>query len=538
MDLEKAYYDTALKVASDHQETLIRHFEDAGKKSDEDSRSTMLCIPGDTSIEQYFETLDTREQSEKGDDIAAKLVGQARQKLSATYWHTRTKRMAVERYRCQDVRVYNELLRNLYPMSEDMRPFVKSVWKAYVRLPQPRTRHVQPQHLEDLLSLFMGPGVRHHQGRGMFVELITDLAKSGMPISSREAAAALNVVRDFSRKERDAADKVSSWLESTHTLLEDVAQSQSPDLSQHLDVGTLNVMLGLAYRSGRDDLVASVWQVFDRSGLEPDKTTHLVGLMDCARKGDAAGVRAKYEDIKNGTFVIDMSVINAVMKTFLMTGMVEPAESMFRRLAVASFRTTALQQTRQLSYRTSARLKSILDSMDYMLQVVRSESRAASRGIESDKKLNYFVPLIPDYHTYSMFLTHYSTVAYDYDKSIGVLHLMLEQGLTLDRYVFLRLFDAFATAPAASAQGWTLERLNYITNLLCDLQREHQSEPLCTKIMAQHARRAYERFVSGKASPNGSCLDVTDNTPPALDVRSSEPFQVYVTLRKMAAMGS
>jgi hypothetical protein len=176
---------------------------------------------------------------------------------------------------------------------------------------------------------------------------------------------------------------------------------------------------------------------------------------------------------------------------------------------------------------------------------------AAEPGLKGTGPLtnmSYFVPLIPDYHSYSMFLNHYCTVVHDYDKSIGVVHLMLEQGLCLDRYVFFSLFKSFALAPSGPTSGWTLERLNYVTNLLCDIQSEHHSEPLCTRIMANYAKQAYARFLDGRANDD-YLQELTDPTPSITSSirkdsrmsstnRATNPFGVYFQLRKMASSGA
>ena len=191
IDLEAEYDKTLERIVRDNKETLQSHFR--------------------------------VERSKDHTDEVQVLLKTAAKELNWNYQEVKNRRSDVERRKCP-VRLYNNFLKWLYfdygMEYEDMN--FRKLHHAYNQLPYPPPKYIQPKHLEDLLSLMMGPIRTTHEGLlvpsvqnswGMYLEIMNDLVKSGMPVSIWEHNTAMNFALNHSihEEEDDDVDAVTKW---------------------------------------------------------------------------------------------------------------------------------------------------------------------------------------------------------------------------------------------------------------------------------------------------------------------------------------
>lgn len=478
IDLERSYDQALGQIVEDNQSFLRGYF------SNNEGNSKLVSAKGEEDIEdndllRHQFSADLLESSIDGKTYEVEeIIRQASKALNRGYHDVKKRRLMIPRSR-SPLSQYNDFLRNLYYKNSVGRTLdYRKLFRAYNALPKPAPFHIEGAHLEDLISLLMDSdlegqihGQRH--ASNVFMGVLSDVLECGMPISIREYNSAMYVIgKTMSTNEE--VDKKWPLIEDRLTQLKSTSEH-----NRLRDVSTLNILMGIAVRTNSDELLNGLVQEFEHNHLKPDRFTMMVYLAYMANNHDPEGVRRTYQKIKDSGYIVDITMINMVLKCLLRAGDLDTAEGLFNALS----RQTLRQKPHEIS-----RLTKKVQLMDYLIDII------TKRQPNNQPTNDYSIPVIPDYYTYSMFLSHYCIERGDFNQSMNIIKLMVQHDL-INKHAFYRLYRAFSTNQLKNSHQWTLDRLNYVTEYLCYLQQQ-SSEDFCTIPMGQNAIRAYKR-VSG-----------------------------------------
>ncbi|ANB11193.1 hypothetical protein AWJ20_3995 [Sugiyamaella lignohabitans] len=466
------------------------------------------------------------------------IVQLASQEINSDYLRVRAKRSKLKRSPCP-ASLYNNFLRQLYWNGDGGPPSPRYIFQAYKRLPYPPPRSINPVHLETLIAFFMGHASRSDPT--MYLTILSDIAESGMPISIHEHSAALISLG----KQLDKTDKkhhAQILIEERVADLESQGSiGRNNDSQQELNKGldtrdplkfgtndsnvhALNALLSIALKSGSSS--SAVEKIFSELSGRADRFTRVLMLSYYGKKRDGRQVKTQYRNIIDSGDIIDMPVLNLVMKYFLLCGYVEEAESMLHKLVRQKSKAEGSQIMGSHSHRKlESQLRSRVTIMDYLLKILRDKNIDVGR--------RYSVPLVPDFYTFGNFFQYYCLGVGNFNKSVEILRLMTEEaGYLPDKHIFINFYKAFYLHHHNMANEWTLQRLNYITELVCHyelLQAEKHGEHFCTTNMAVAAFRAYRML----APTSNTDFDALERQ---LSKKGSRKrfYNVFTTLKKLS----
>lgn len=494
--LEAEYDRILLKIATDHRTILRRHFEAQGQSKD-----------GDNSL-----PIGTHEAEE--------IVKRAGSSLNASYAEVTARRQQIPRQRV-DISMYNKFLRNVYGSSISSALDYKAMLASYQSLPRPAPLHILPQHLEDFLAKLMGqqesgPGrrFRTQEWNAVFLGVLGDVVKCGMPVSLKEYTAAMHKIGQ-SVTHRAKGEHIWPLIEEKYREIE--VSGLQPDVT------ALNIMLGIALASRNNDMVTSVIEKYSIPHLKPDRYTLMLYMINQGiyhRNIDE--VKRLYEDVVSGGFVVDMSIVNVFLKSLLNCGDPEGAEALLQSLVHSSEKYQEYSNN-GMSYSTSdTSLYKKVRLMDYLISIVRQDKTI------NPNLVRYEVPLVPNLTTFRIFLGYYCGFSPDFSKVVYFLQLMASHRCYPDRWLISEVLRTFRKqAKAGTKHDWGPSQLNYIINLICEYQM-HSPENYYTYNMAINVMRTHAQ-VHG-VQPGPELKDLIDEKPSDLHIQQ---HKVHSVLRKL-----
>jgi pentatricopeptide repeat protein len=495
IDLKEEYEKTISKIVLDHLEVFQDYF---GIKHDCSGQVVSDELWNDDILES--DHLIDSVCSQFDDLRVLSITRRCVQKMNEDYFSVRAERTKVHRMRCP-TSLYNKFLRQLYRM--DGVPNPVQVFDAYRTLPYPPPRYIDAEHLEDLIAFYMGGASARNPS--MYLTILGDIAECKMPISAREHCAAMHFLGKWLR----SPSRKKAW-----PLLEERINSlKQLEPKSVQDAGALNVLLGIALASKQEHLLSEL------KAVKPDRFTIMVYLSYYTSKRNTSEVQNQYRAVVESGLVVDISLLNLITKAFLACGFVHEAETILQKLVGSQWKVATSQKFARLSP-TRPKLRDHIQMMDFLLDILRT------KGIDVSKH-QYTVPVIPDYYTYGNFFGYYCMKSGDFVKALEIIKIMTNQGCPPDQHFFYKLYTAFTRQQSGSGD-WTLGRLNYVTDLVCEYELQGQSKGthFCTTQMARAALKAY-RCLFPESSQWDEMEKLLNESPP-------RHYTVYKLLRKLA----
>lgn len=396
---------------------------------------------------------------------------------------------------------YNHFLRTLYSRKEELPSSVlentqkygkvnhEDLYSAYEMLPQPRPLHIQPQHLEDFVSLFMerrnfvktnslsgsmllrspksilraykGQVLARKRYTYMVRHVLNDIKESGLPLSASELNKLLQMA--FFRDRPDILQAVNSAYslidQDTQEGYEDLFR-QNPfnwtiyqqilALMEHVEIGTLNVLLFHASRHAQEDVLRDILQ---KTGFEElqenvtqivpaDRETYCILLEHYTESGLLSEFTGVVERIKD----LDIKTINLVISGLVKFKVVSLAEEL--AFLVASEEPENVHEYKNLSWEDRRSHQQLLQLYDRIGAIVREMPPFR---------------VVADLGTFRPFIQHYCRDPQpgSFGKVTKLMDAMEYYSLPLGTQTFKSLLAAFL-----HQKSWTMDDLNYTTTRL------------------------------------------------------------------------
>jgi hypothetical protein len=379
------------------------------------------------------------------------------------YQEIKEARRQVERFKTP-VSDYQLLLKSLYPTSGSIN--LAALYRGYQSLPTPRPLHLLPQHLEDLLSTFMDG--KTPESRNIYTNLIQDIEDCGLPVSEFEyTTSALITVKSFLSETRNPSANTSSTMHKIERLREQLEQVNNKSIS------STNLFYQFGLKSRQQEIVNESVKEFQNGKFRPNRVTMMISIMNEGSNRNIDGIKSLYETLFHEGYLIDISVVNVVLKAFLLCQQAEQAEVLYQSIVSQSKLRIAPGSTPDFIPSNSVLLKKAI-LIDYVVQILKSNHVPVNVT-----KLR--VPLIPDEFTYLNMLTHYSRKGGDLNRCLSVFEDMNRLGFEPTFPFYMRAYSGFRRNQK-STSSWNRNGLKVLTQILCDhYQRISKRTPLSTK---------------------------------------------------------
>lgn len=413
---------------------------------------------------------DTNEllESMLDDDYEIKEVTRQLARLqNRNYQEIKEARRQVERFKTP-VSDYQLLLKSLYPTSGSIN--LAALYRGYQSLPTPRPLHLLPQHLEDLISTFMDG--KTPDSRNIFTNLIQDIEDCGLPVSEFEyTTSALITVKSFLAEIRNPTANTSSTMHKIEKLREQLEQVHNKSIS------STNLFYQFGLKSRQQEIVNESVKDFQNGKFRPNRVTMMISIMNEGSKRNIEGIKSLYETLFQEGYLIDISVVNVVLKAFILCQQAEQAEVLYQSIVTQSKLRIAPGSTPDFIPSNSVLLKKAI-LIDNVVQILKDNQVPVNVA-----KLR--VPLIPDEFTYLNMLTHYSRKGGDLNRCLSVLEDMNRLEFEPTFAIYMRAYSGFRRNQK-STSSWNRNGLKVLTQILCDhYQRMSKRTPLFTKSVSE-----------------------------------------------------
>lgn len=441
------------------------------------------------------------------------------------YHAVSARRRAFARFRAP-LGAYGAFLTQLYPAG-GRAVRCGPLYESYCALPTPRPLHVGAEHLEDLVSALMGPREENDAARAVFGLVLGDVEQAGLPVSRHERNAALSMaVREYYqdaaaytrqrakegiktdaetlklsaalRRGPEEDSEVPPILDNLVRLYEKVEQEPGEDIS------TVNILYRFALATEDEELAGRAAARLRSGAVAADRITFLVELMRAGRRGRAGEVRQLYAELRARRLVVDVVVVNVLLKALLSCGDREGAERLFhavlaqeaQKREVETQREDVPEEDRVAAYesiapaiRGESRHMNQLRLLDLVEQIAAAHSDAPPTT--DGASVQGAVRIVPDKYTFGTLFGYYCLEAGDAGAALELLPAMRAHGLALAEAHYVALFRGFARH---RGNGWTRELLKQVTQ---ELQQRADAtlftRRVCGSMLAAYAAVHWER---------------------------------------------
>lgn len=441
-------YDTVLKqLVAPNISVLDNHINQIGSCQKTNAASDMDELL-ESILDEDYET--------------NKLIRQLAKLQNRNYQEVKETRRQVERFK-SPVSDYQLLLKSLYPTSGSMN--LTALYRGYQSLPVPRPLHLLPQHLEDLLSTYMD--AKTPELRNIYTNLIQDIEDCGLPLSEFEhTTAALITIKSFLAETRNPSANTSSTMHKIERLCEQIKQIDNRSIS------STNLFYNFGLKSRQQNIVNDALKDFQNGRFKPNRVTMMISILNEGLNRNIDGIKSLYETLFHEGYLIDISIVNVVLKAFLLCQQVEPAEVLYQSIVSQSKLRIAPRPTPDFIPANSVLLKKAI-LIDSVVQILKSNQVSVNAS-------RLRVPLIPDEFTYLNMLMHYSRKGGDLNKCLSVIEDMSRLGFEPTFCVYMKAYRGFHRNQK-STSSWNRNGLKVLTQILCDhYQRMAKRSPLST----------------------------------------------------------
>lgn len=389
--------------------------------------------------------------------------------------------------------LYNEKTESSFSAAQNDQKYAtvnhEDLYKAYETLPSPQPLHIQPQHLEDFVSIFMerrnfvktnglsgsmllrspkgvlrafkGLLLARRRYTYMVRHVLNDIKECGLPLTSSELNVLLKMAFFKDRKD------ILQAVHAAFARLDQVTQEEYEDvfrqnpfnwtiyqqilaLVDQIAIGTFNVLLFHASRHGQDDVFSDIltklgFLYLENTSLKisaPNRETFWILLEHYTEKGSIEEFTSVIDQITH----LDIKTINLIISGLVKFNEISLAEEI--AFLVAAEEPADVLEYKNLSWedrRSHKQLVQLYDKIGGLIGEVPPFRLVADEG------------------TFRPFVLYYCNdqLVGSFDKVIKLLDAMENHALPLGTRTFKLVLVAFQ-----HQRSWTLEQLTYITTRL------------------------------------------------------------------------
>ena len=350
-------------------------------------------------------------------------------------------------------------------------------YSAYSALPSPGVSLLTESQIRLLFRRLSTIEKKEREAGLRYLSVVDDMKALDLPMINGEWNSAIAFCgQRFSHLHSDEAEKaLLTWKE-----MEKEANVKCGNV-------TFNILFDMAAKAGKFVLADMIMKEMEARGLKFNRYFRVGNIYFNGLKGDGDGVRRAYRELVEAGEIVDTVVMNCVIAALISAGELASAENVYDRMK----RMLSERTGRSLSTRTWQETRDLGRALDRLARDSRKKDDKTE--FARWKILNEQVSIVPNVHTYAIFIEHHAWHTGDLHSVSALLNEMQSLGVTMQGRIFLKLFKGFARHGGDPYTLWTPARLNSVWNSLVEILDGGTEDVTIRKWMVIWAVRAFAR---------------------------------------------
>lgn len=325
-------------------------------------------------------------------------------------------------------------VRSRHPSKIDL----DTIWELYQALPEMRPNQITARTRHHFMAALASVERKDQKSMLRYFAVVADIKNSGFSLTSYQ----WNMAMSFASRYVHTTTEVE--VEAALQLWRQMERSARVKANEV----TFNILFDAAAKAGKFSLAEMIYIEMTRRGLPYNRYHHVSLIHFFGLQRDSTGVRAAYKEMVQAGEVIDTTVLNCVIASFIRCGEEESAERTYEKMRAAN------QDLVVIPHRDYTMAKAITKVLMMFARVGREHPSLRS-------SLQKPALLSPDLQTYRILINHYGVKLGDLSKVAKFLDEMKLFNVPVHGSIFLALFEAFSVH-GGSGSDWSAQRLNSV----------------------------------------------------------------------------
>ncbi|KAJ0420720.1 hypothetical protein BJY00DRAFT_283402 [Aspergillus carlsbadensis] len=350
-----------------------------------------------------------------------------------------------------------ESVRNLLEAMWDKRKSNHHVFTLYREVPSPGVAHLSKRSRGALLRRFAEPPDRRWVDARRYLALIEDMLTAGLPISRSLWTSAIHLAGRATGKvnKQDLVRAIGIWHQMEH-----IGRVESDEV-------VFGVLFDIATKSGQYTVADRILEEMESRKLQFGRAGKISKLFYYGLLQDPVAIRREFDEYVESGEIVDTTVINCLIASFLNAGEKRTAVQLYQRLLATASTTHLSSHTDRASWHVSG------PSLTPELVPYRRRNKKLGRVLQMSASLKDSSPrhhralqrallVAPDTRTFHIFLKHHAHRSGTLDAFMSIVSDMEGIYRVPPRgMIYLLLFDGFAHN-GRSKRGWSAEKLRTV----------------------------------------------------------------------------
>ena len=350
-------------------------------------------------------------------------------------------------------------------------------YKAYSALPSPGVSHLSEPQIRLLFRRLSTIRRKDRDSALRYLSVVDDMKTLDLSMIEAEWNSAIAFCGQcFSYiRPGEVENALLTWKE-----MEKEANVESGNV-------TFNILFDMAAKSGKFVLADMIVKEMEARGLEYNRYFRVGNIYFNGLKGDGDGVRQAYCKLVDAGEIVDTVVMNCVIAALIRAGELASAENVYDRMK----RMLSDHTGRHLPTRTWQETRNLGRVFNRLAR--NSRRKGYSKEYARLELLKEQISIVPDIHTYAIFIEHHARHTGDLHRISALLNEMQFLGVAIQGRIFLKLFKGFSKHGGGAYTVWTPSRLKSVWNSLLKILDESAENVRVGKWMVIWAVRAFDK---------------------------------------------
>ncbi|KAI1330706.1 hypothetical protein F5Y16DRAFT_362448 [Xylariaceae sp. FL0255] len=346
-----------------------------------------------------------------------------------------------------------------------------TIWGLYQEIPEPKAIHMSSFTRRRFFRALGDVERKNHKSMLRYFAAVADVKNAGLALTLPQWNAAMSFAARYVSKTTDA--EVESALQ--------VWREMEKDTHIRANEVTFNVLFDAASKAGNFNLAEMIYREMNNRGFGYNRYHHVSLIYFFGLKTDSSGVRAAYREMVEEGEIIDTTVLNCVIASFIRCGEEDAAERVYEKMKASN------KDLPVKPYRSYTMAKAVT-------QVLMMFARVGKQHPDMRPGFQEPALLFPNLHTYRILINHYGLRLGDLSKVAQYLDEMKHFRIPVHGAIFLAMFKSFGVY-GGTGSDWSAQRLKSVWDAFLHAFDSgadglHISTWLAMAILRAHARYA------------------------------------------------
>ena len=255
------------------------------------------------------------------------------------------------------------------------------------------------------------------------------------------------------------------------------------------NVVTFNILFDMAAKAGKFVLADMILKEMDTRGLQYNRYFRVGNIYYNGLRGDGDGVRRAYRELVDAREIVDTVVMNCVIAALISAGELASAENVYDRMKHMLSSHTGTRLPARRTWQDTRNLGRIFDRFARNTRQNDFSKKDQARLALLKEQIS----IVPNIHTYAIFIEHYAWHTGDLHRISALLNEMQILGVAIQGRIFLKLFKGFSKHGGNAFTAWTPQRLKSVWNSLLAVLDDGAEDVRIGKWMVIWAVRAFDQ---------------------------------------------